>query len=466
MKTKKLQSFKDLNVWQKSSDLAALVYKITKRFPRSELYGLTNQMRRAVEVAKMIDGLIKSIRKPLSSGFYLLFLFISLFPIFYILIPLTANAATLYLEPQAQTISQGESFIVEVKIDTEGEEINTIKSNLNIPSNLLEVVDFIKGNSILTFWPEEPQIRENEILFTGGVPNGFNGEGLILKIILLAKKNGIANINFGESSKVLLNDGKGTPAKLSFSGGSYGILQKPEGLPVITSQSHPDKNKWYKERTLQLYWDLKEGAEYSWVLSYDPFTEPDEIPDKPAPKEGLVWMGAMGYENLEDGIYYFRLKQKLPGENWSKTVTFRAMIDSTPPEDFELKIAEIEDKNYVVFATIDKTSGIDHYEISEIRNKKEEKIWEVGESPYLLKDQDLRSKIFVKAVDKAGNERIAEIGPMVKPFPYWIIIILILIGVVVFWIIKKLRAASSDKRQETSDKRQETRDKRQATRDK
>ncbi len=41
-------SFKDLIVWQKSRDLAVKVYKITGNFPKSELYGLTSQMRRAV----------------------------------------------------------------------------------------------------------------------------------------------------------------------------------------------------------------------------------------------------------------------------------------------------------------------------------------------------------------------------------------------------------------------------------
>lgn len=39
--------FKDLIVWQKSKDLAVLVYKITEEFPKAELYGLTSQMRRA-----------------------------------------------------------------------------------------------------------------------------------------------------------------------------------------------------------------------------------------------------------------------------------------------------------------------------------------------------------------------------------------------------------------------------------
>jgi four helix bundle protein len=40
--------YRDLVVWQKSIDLAEVVYKLTQRFPQCELYGLTNQLRRAV----------------------------------------------------------------------------------------------------------------------------------------------------------------------------------------------------------------------------------------------------------------------------------------------------------------------------------------------------------------------------------------------------------------------------------
>lgn len=41
------KTFKELIVWQKAKDLAVVIYKLTEKFPRSELYGLTNQMRRA-----------------------------------------------------------------------------------------------------------------------------------------------------------------------------------------------------------------------------------------------------------------------------------------------------------------------------------------------------------------------------------------------------------------------------------
>ena len=43
----KAQHYKELIVWQKGMDLVEQVYLATKAFPKEELYGLTNQLRRA-----------------------------------------------------------------------------------------------------------------------------------------------------------------------------------------------------------------------------------------------------------------------------------------------------------------------------------------------------------------------------------------------------------------------------------
>ncbi len=43
----RVQSFKDLTVWQKALPLAAQVYRVTGGFPASERSGLSAQMRRA-----------------------------------------------------------------------------------------------------------------------------------------------------------------------------------------------------------------------------------------------------------------------------------------------------------------------------------------------------------------------------------------------------------------------------------
>jgi four helix bundle protein len=42
-----VQNYQELIAWQKAMDLVVLIYELTGRFPREELYGLTSQLRRA-----------------------------------------------------------------------------------------------------------------------------------------------------------------------------------------------------------------------------------------------------------------------------------------------------------------------------------------------------------------------------------------------------------------------------------
>jgi four helix bundle protein len=41
------KSYQELVVWQRAMDLVAEIYKVTAVFPKEEVYGLTNQIRRA-----------------------------------------------------------------------------------------------------------------------------------------------------------------------------------------------------------------------------------------------------------------------------------------------------------------------------------------------------------------------------------------------------------------------------------
>jgi four helix bundle protein len=45
---KKISSFTDLNAWKEGHELVLIIYRMTDNFPKQELFGLVNQMRRCV----------------------------------------------------------------------------------------------------------------------------------------------------------------------------------------------------------------------------------------------------------------------------------------------------------------------------------------------------------------------------------------------------------------------------------
>jgi four helix bundle protein len=54
-KKRMIKTFRDLIVWEKSMGLVTEIYKMTKIFPKEEIYGLTSQIRRcAVSVPSNI----------------------------------------------------------------------------------------------------------------------------------------------------------------------------------------------------------------------------------------------------------------------------------------------------------------------------------------------------------------------------------------------------------------------------
>lgn len=58
-------SYKDLKVWQHSIVLANTIYRVTRPFPKEEVYGITSQMRRAgISVASNIaEGSVRGTKE-------------------------------------------------------------------------------------------------------------------------------------------------------------------------------------------------------------------------------------------------------------------------------------------------------------------------------------------------------------------------------------------------------------------
>jgi four helix bundle protein len=66
-----VQSFRDLQVWQRAIQLSVAIYRLTQEFPREEIYGMTCQMRRS---AVSVPSNIAEGHGRLSTGEYRQFL--------------------------------------------------------------------------------------------------------------------------------------------------------------------------------------------------------------------------------------------------------------------------------------------------------------------------------------------------------------------------------------------------------
>jgi hypothetical protein len=238
---------------------------------------------------------ILDFRFSISKFFLLVFLFL----------PVFAFGASLSLEPKEAEYKLGDHFGVKIRLDPEGECINTVSVDLSFPNDILVVEGINFGESIVTIWVEKPSSLEikkinetGKISFSGGIPGGYCGRipgdpgqtNLIAEVRFFVPSMIVGEmgerteeIKILETSQVFLNDGKGTLAKLNLQNSKIKILP----------QSGGGLNEW---------------------------------------------------------------REKL-------------LNDTTPPEPFEIQIqkdpAIFDGKYFIVFYTTDKETGIDYYMVKE-----------------------------------------------------------------------------------------------------
>lgn len=112
--------------------------------------------------------------------------------------------------------------------------------------------------------------------------------------------------------------------------------------------------------------------------------------------------------------------------------------DKTPPEPFTIYEGTdpslFEGHPYIVFAAVDKGSGVDRYEVVETRtpswlHRFFPPSWTEAASPYELRNANPTQSVYVKAVDRAGNERLATFPPW-RLFTGYELLLLVILGVI------------------------------------
>lgn len=66
------QDFRDIPVWKSAHQLVLAIYKISQDFPKSEIYGLTSQLRRAIAsvAANIVEGVNRKTIKETTQFLY------------------------------------------------------------------------------------------------------------------------------------------------------------------------------------------------------------------------------------------------------------------------------------------------------------------------------------------------------------------------------------------------------------
>ena len=384
------------------------------------------------------------------------------FPILFITIVLSfwgtsfvnAASASLYLSPNSGTFFVGSTFDVSVFVNTGDNNINAVQVDLKFDPKKLQIASPTAGSSFISVWISQPTYSNTEgtASFKGGIPSpGLNtSAGLVSTVTFRATTPGETTIYFSDSSRVLLDDGKGTNILTSIGRGVYTLSIPPPEGPEVFSPTHSDQNKWYKNNNPTFSWVKEEGVlNFSFSLDHDPQGIPDSIP-----KEEF---NSISYAGLKDGIWYFHVKAQKGGV-WGGTSHYLVQIDTTPPAAFTPNVypsTKTSDSQPIIsFITTDALSGFDHFETKAIDITPNKKGQEAGffveaVSPYKLPNLFIGKYLLViRTFDKAGNWRDESINIEIIPeginvtkqgisfsglfLPWWQIALLILLIIILF----------------------------------
>ncbi len=355
-------------------------------------------------------------------GFLILFLFFVFFDV-----GAQTKSASLFLSPSSGNYKVGGTFSITLAVNSPAESINAAEALLKFDPSIIKVTSISKTGSIFEYWPEDPiknySNTAGTIKFVGGAPTAYQGSfGRIFTITFQALKEGTASITF-ESGRVVM---AGEVFDTKLTGGTYTITSaeitpSPPALgtpsaPKISSPTHSDPEKWYSNNSPVFTWQVPENiTAVRLLIGKRADAVPNVVYEPPISEKKT--------ENLEDGIWYFSAQFKNE-VGWGQIGRFKVQIDTTPPQDFEVRMDNEGDSTnptpIFYFETKDETSGIDFYEIilnnqSFVKVKPDEAKngWRI--SPLTPGDYSLIVKAFDKAQNSAQSKNTLTFS--IQPIP-------------------------------------------------
>jgi hypothetical protein len=384
--------------------------------------------------------------------------------------PSALFAATISFNPDSGTFGSGKTFNVSLAVDGGGQAVNAAEANITFDKTILSVQSVSKDGSAFSMWPVEPVFdnAKGTISLGGGTAAAFSGKKNILTIVFKGLKEGDAQVAVtsgnitaadGKGTDVLAPDGKKTatftigkaetatvpPPPSSGTTPSSGSVSLP-AIPVITSETHPDPEKWYKENAAIFKWTVPRDVDNVRITLDDSPRSVPSLSNTPPIFE-------KEFKDITDGTKYFHVMFHNKS-GWGTPAHRQVLIDKTPPEKFTIESradTPSSGDTSLVFLVTDKSSGIDYYEMSiagasstrilasDVSSKGEYKLDKLSEGDYSVK---------IRAFDKVGNMAEAEatftvakpvavaapagevvVAPPASTLPYWVSLIFVALSV-------------------------------------
>lgn len=348
-----------------------------------------------------------------------LILLISVLLVGQVLMPATVQAgATLSFSPSSKTMQIGESWTVKVMVSA-NQAINSGTIKVTYSAAYIKATTIDCGSDFPT--PIAPSIANGSASISCARFSSFTGTGHFASVTFQATAAGTAALGFGVST-IVANDGQGTNV---YTGGGSGsvvvasattsapppstnqpqnsgpaptqapvVQSQPTGTatPSISSSTHPDQGKWFKDRKVDITW-TKTANEFNYAIDQTPNTQLDQ----------QVKDGATSYSQTVsgDGAWYAHVRAK-SDKGWSNTAHYKLQIDASAPTNPAIKTDPASPMKVlptINFSSEDSVSGVDFFEI-----KLDGGEWKRADNPY--KPERLTSgdhSVVVRATDRAGN---------------------------------------------------------------
>lgn len=339
-----------------------------------------------------------------------------LFSLVFLISSSFAYAANIVLQPSSGSYSAGSTFSVNVSISGNTDPINGVSANITFSNDTLELTSISKTGSIMTMWAQEPTFSNGsgQASFEGVIFNpGFNGsQGKVVALNFRAKKSGTGTVTLTGGS-VLANDGNatnvlGTLGSATFNIGDSDTKEVPVAkkttttsslVPVITSSSYPDSEKWYSKRDASFEWKIPSGVTAVRTL-YDDKEDgtPNKVYDPPINNRSFTVDG--------DGIMYMHVQFK-SGSGWGQISSYKFQIDKDSPETLKASFPDGSVTNNptpaILIVAEDKLSGIDH--ITMTIDGSDPISYEINSSNIYKLPKQISGKhtVVITAFDKAEN---------------------------------------------------------------